>query len=268
VRDLFGDRTVALYATVLYLFVPAKLLFLPLMNTVTPVPMLVCLCVLMRWLQTGAPWLAALLGVSLYGLAFFEPLPLVMGLVFAGLSLRAVVRGDLTQHAFVVHTAVMLIAFIATAELVQFAFGFNLVGTFRRIGEHAVAFNATEGRPYAVWVFANLWEFAFGIGMCQAALFVAALVGGLTAPGGARDRLTQPITVLCGGLLAVLLAVDLIGVNRGEVVRLWIFLACAFQIPAAYVCARLRRPEAVAIVVFLSVVHGALATSLIGFIIP
>ena len=38
----------------------------------------------------------------------------------------------------------------------------------------------------------------------------------------------------------MLLALDLTGVNRGEVIRLWIFLACLFQVPTAYVCVRLR----------------------------
>ena len=40
VRDLFADRRVALYSLVLYLFVPAKLFFFPLLNTVRPVVVL------------------------------------------------------------------------------------------------------------------------------------------------------------------------------------------------------------------------------------
>ena len=51
VRDLFGDRRVALYALVLYLFVPAKLFFFPLMNPVTPVVAFGCLVLFQRWLQ-------------------------------------------------------------------------------------------------------------------------------------------------------------------------------------------------------------------------
>jgi hypothetical protein len=52
------------------------------------------------------------------------------------------------------------------------------------------------------------------------------------------------------------------------VVRLWIFLACFFQIPAAYVCARLEHPYAITLVVCSSIVSAALGTSMIGFIIP
>ena len=80
--------------------------------------------------------------------------------------------------------------------------------------------------------------------------------------------MTQPITVLCLALAAVLLITDLLGVNRGEVVRLWIFLACFFQIPTAYVCAQLDSRAAMALVVGTTVVQVALGTSMIGFIVP
>jgi hypothetical protein len=66
----------------------------------------------------------------------------------------------------------------------------------------------------------------------------------------------------------VLLATDLIGINRGEVVRLWIFLACFFQIPAAYVCARLGNRAAMVPVLATTVLQSALGTSMIGFVVP
>jgi len=69
-------------------------------------------------------------------------------------------------------------------------------------------------------------------------------------------------------LAVVILATDLLGVNRGEVVRLWIFLACFAQIPAAYACARLNSRAAVAIVVLTSVLQGALGTVMMGFATP
>jgi hypothetical protein len=82
-RELFGDRDTALFAAVLYLFVPARLLFFPLMNTITPVVVLTCACLLLRWLRFASPAYAVLLGVALFGLVLFEPLVLVIGLLFA-----------------------------------------------------------------------------------------------------------------------------------------------------------------------------------------
>jgi hypothetical protein len=269
VRSLSGDRTIALYATVLYLFVPAKLVFFPLMNTVSPVPLLLCLCVLMRWLRTGRSWYPALLGVALYGLVFFEPLPLVTGLLFAGLAIHTIANSALPWSRFILQTVLMLVLFIVTAETVQWLTGFNLVSTFRRIGGHAADFNAALGRPYAISIWANLIEFVLSVGVCQAFLFAAALAGGAIDREPGQDRLHHPLTVLCLSLLAVLLVTDLIGINRGEVTRSWIFLACLFQVPAAWICARLRRPAAaMAIVVATSIAHATLATSTVGFIVP
>jgi hypothetical protein len=268
VRDLFDDKQTALFSAVLYLFVPARIFFFPLMNTVTPVAALGCACLLIRWLRTGRTIYAALLGIALYGLAFFEPLPLAMGLLFGALVLRAIARGEMSPARFVPQAAGMVLVFIATSEAINWGFDFELVGTFRRIGAHAVEFNATDGRPYWVWVRANLGEFLFGMGLCQAAAFCAALDDGLRGGNGWLERLTRPITVVCLGLAAVLFALDLLGINRGEVIRLWIFLACFFQIPAAYVCSTLHSRGAIALVVASTVLHAAIGTAMIGFVIP
>jgi hypothetical protein len=67
-------------------------------------------------------------------------------------------------------------------------------------------------------------------------------------------------------LALILVITNALGVNRGEVVRLWIFLACFFQIPAAYVCARLGSPALIAVVA-MTLLHTALAIAMIGFVV-
>jgi len=268
VRDLFVDRRVAFYSLPLYLFVPAKLYFFPLLNTATPVVVIASACLLLRWLITGSAIYAAMLGVTLYGLIFFEPLPLVMGLLFAALAARAVWRADISWRRLLTQSGVVVIAFATTYAAVYGRFGFDLISAFRQIGTDAVAFNTTAGRPYSIWVRENLREFLFGVGICQAVVFVAALCEGLGRAEPWGRRVTQPITVLCLALVSVLLATDLIGVNRGEVIRLWIFLACFFQIPAAYVCARLNNRAALSLVLGATVLQDALGTAIIGFIVP
>jgi hypothetical protein len=268
VRDLFEDKQIALFSSVLYLLVPARIFFFPLMNTVTPVAALGCACLLMRWLRTGQTVYAVLLGVALYALAFFEPLPLAMGVLFAALVLRAIARGTISLERLVAQAAAMVLVFVVASETVNWWFDFELVGTFRRIGAHASEFNASHGRPYSVWVRANLGEFLFGVGFCQAAAFCAALVHGLRGGESWRERLTRPIVIVCLGLAGVLCALDLLGVNRGEVIRLWIFLACFFQIPAAYVCSILNSRGAMVLVVASTVLHAAIGTAMIGFVLP
>ncbi len=191
VRDLFEDRRAALFSAALYLFVPARIFFFPLMNTVTPLLVLAGACLLLRWLRTGHTRYAVLMGILLYGLAFFEPLPLVMGLLFAVLSIRAIALGGIAWTRFAAQTVLMLLVFVATAEAVTASTGFSLFAAFRDIGGHAVAFNETAGRPYRLWIAANLREFVFGMGICQAAAFAGALVHGLYPAVTWPERLSR-----------------------------------------------------------------------------
>jgi hypothetical protein len=268
VRELFSERRIALYSAALYLLVPAKLYFFPLLNAVTPVIVLACAVLVLKWLRTGKAAYAAVLGVALFGLVFFEPLPLVMGLLFALFVLRALWLGQIAWSRLLSQIGVGLAAWLVTYGSVRLLFGFDLVSAFRQIGEHAVRFNAEAGRPYPIWVWANLGEFLFGMGVCQAVVFWAALVDGFRRGDAWRDSLTRPMTVLCLGMAAVLLVTDAIGVNRGEVIRLWIFLSCFFQIPAAYVCARLDSRAAMMLVIAVTVLQATLGTAMIGFILP
>jgi hypothetical protein len=268
VRELFEDRRVAVYSAVLYLLVPAKLYFFPLLNTVTPVIVLACGVLVLMGLRTGQVVHAAALGVALYVLAFYEPLPLVMGLLFALCALRALWLGQISWHRLLIQIGVTLAAWLVAYGLVRLVFGFDLVSAFRQIGAQALLFNADAGRPYSIWIWENLREFFFGMGVCQAIVFCAALVDGFRRRDAWRERLTRPITVLSVGVAAVLLATDAIGINRGEVIRLWIFLACFFQIPTAYVCARLDTAVPLMLVIAVTVLQATLGTAMIGFIVP
>lgn len=77
----------------------------------------------------------------------------------------------------------------------------------------------------------------------------------------------RTVVLVCAGAAISVLALDVAGINRGEVVRLWIFLACLFQIPAAYVCARLNSRVALALVLATTVLQAALGIKMIGFIV-
>jgi hypothetical protein len=266
VRDLFGDRRVALYAFVLYLFVPAKLFFFPLMNTVTPVVAFTCLLLLERWLRRASVAYAVAAGTWLYVLVFFEPIPLVIGALVALILARSLIRGDITMMTLLIQSGLVIAAFVGTLVLVWLFFDFNLVDALPRVAADAAAFNADQKRPYTFWLWRNLVEFSFGAGISQVALFWFAAAAGIRSHTG--SFLKQPITLFSVALLGMLLALDVAGMNRGEVIRLWIFLACLFQVPAAYVCARLQSRLAFALVLILTIVPSALALGTIGFVIP
>ena len=265
-RDLFDSSRAALYAAVLYLFTPARVVFFPLMNTVTPLFALGCAWLLVRWLKTGASIYPVALGVALYALVFFEPLPLVMGLLFLMLVAGALARREIAWERFLFQGCASVVVFIATYEAVLWTTGFDLFPAFRQIGAHAVEFNALEARPYGIWVRANLAEFLFGAGPLQMILALVAL--GYRAPGDDwRASLRHPPTLVCAGLFAVLVTTNLIGLNRGEVVRLWIFLACFFQLPAAYLCATATGRLGIIIVVGATLLQLSLAGAMIRFIV-
>jgi hypothetical protein len=268
VRDLFRDRRVALFSLILYLFVPAKLYFFPLLNTVTPVLAIACACLLMRWLVARSAACAAAFGASVYALMFFEPLPLVMGLLFAGLIVRALWRADIGGKTLLWQSGVALAAFAATYWMLVAMFNFDLFSAFHQAQKDAAAFNIEANRPYGTWVWQNPLDFAFGVGWCQVVIFMAVLGDVVRRCVTSGRQLGRPIAVLTLGLAAVLLATDLLGINRGEVTRLWIFLACFFQIPAAYACARLNSRVALMLVLGTALLQAALGTAMIGFIVP
>jgi hypothetical protein len=268
VRDLFMDRQVAFFSLVLYLFVPGKLFFFPVLNTVTPVFVCACAYLVFRWLRTGRPAYAALSGVALFSMVFFEPLPLVMGLLFAALAAAAIWRGDLRSTQFVRQAGILLLAIAATYAAIDIVFGFDLMDALRQVGSAAVAFNVNDERPYSIWVRRNLLDFVFAVGICQAVLFVAVIGLVVRRIRRSGDALSETMAVLSLAIAAILLTLDLIGVNRGEIIRLWIFLACFFQIPAAYACARLKRRVAMALVLTTTILQDALSLSMLGFIVP
>jgi len=221
-----------------------------------------------RWLSNRSWVYAALVGIAAYGLLLYEPLSLAIGALLAALMARSMWQGNVAVSKVLAQIITIGAAFLMTHAAMYRWFGFDIIQVFQQLAADAMNFNAQAQRPYSIWVWENLHEFLFGAGVAQVALFAAALIAGLWRAGSWKERLTEPITVVSAGVLTVLLAIDLIGVNRGEVIRLWIFLACFFQIPAAYVCARLESRAALALVLTLTILQCAFGTAMIGFIVP
>jgi hypothetical protein len=267
VRDLFDNRRMALLAMVFYLFVPAKLFFFPLLNAITPVVVLGCACLLLKWLRTGRAIYAALLGVAIYVMILFDPGSLAVGLLFAAIMMCVLSRRDLAPKVMAFHTAIGAAAFAGTYIFMALWFEFNLAAALRGVATDAAQFNLKPPlRPYDIWVRQNLIDFVFGIGLMQFVALPATIADGLAT--NTRTRMCHPGIVVGLSLIAMLFAVDLIGVNRGEVIRLWIFLACLFQIPAAYICARVDNEWAGVAVIATTFLQIVLGSSMVGFIVP
>lgn len=267
VSELFADRFLAGLAVVLYLFTPAKLYFFPLLNTVTPTIVFACACLMVRWVNSAKAAYAALLGAAVYGLILFEPTALVTGVLFAALLVRALLNGSITPGTAVRHMAIGVVSFAATYSAMRAWFGFDLMSAFRHVSAEATNFNVIARRPYGIWARQNILDFLFGVGLCQMVLFVGAFGDGL-ARARSRNPSAVSIVLICTAAAAMVGVADAVGINRGEVIRLWIFLACFWQIPAAYVCRRLDSRAAFAIVLMTTLLQDVLGSAMVAFIEP
>lgn len=268
VRDWLDDRETALASAILYLFVPSKLLFFPGLNAVTPVFVLACAWLWVRLLESRRVTYGVALGATAYGAVFYEPTPSVMGLLFLFLTAYAWWLGDIDLWTVVKLSLVVALGFLATYGLFLFFFDFDLVGTLRRVAADAVIFNARVRRHYFPWIAQNLLDLAFGAGLCQTVLFGMVAMMAITRRTLAAGHTDGRMAALCLGTAIALLATDLAGINRGEVVRLWIFLACFLQIPAAYICRRLDSRAALILVLATTILQISLSASMLAFLQP
>jgi hypothetical protein len=274
-RQWYQNRLTALYAMILYLFLPARLFMVPLMNTVTPVPTLLALLLFVVYLQTKADRYLGALGAVLYVLFLFEPLPFVTGLIFLGMIGKHLAERDLTGLQLLKIVVYVIGSWLAMHLLFQVIFGFNVLDAFRDALDDARSFNVIAGRPYWIWVVHNLKDFFLNMGITQSFAYLAALAGVAWQLASWAWRksdhptlaalLTRGDVLLVLTFSCVLAFLDLAGVNRGETVRLWIFLGVIMQMIAAHYWAgasRLLFPTVLTITFF----QTAICLTRIGFI--
>lgn len=256
VRELYDTTRAGHAALVLYLLLPSKVYFFPLMNTVTPVFVLLPLWLLMRYCASGRPaWLVAV-GVSLYWLVLFDPVPLVTGLVFLAVLWRASARGEVSRRGLAAVFIVVPAAFAASAWFVSLAFGYDIVEALRFALHHASEFNELNQRTYGLWLVQNLIDFFVNIGLGTSAIFLT-----LAATAVCRPVPEREVTL---AVLAAVLALDALGVNRGEVIRLWIFLGAFVQFPVARFLA--ERPRVLAALTAAHLLQACAAISTREFV--
>lgn len=97
---LFQDKQIAFYSLILYALIPCKTIFFPLLNTLTPLFILLCFYLFLVYLEKKHIWIAWLLGCGFYLLILFEPIPLVTGIIFLGVLLHTLSAGKLTKKDF------------------------------------------------------------------------------------------------------------------------------------------------------------------------
>ncbi len=269
-RRLFGDPWVALYALILYALVPSRFFFFPILNTVTPVLMLLCLYLFVVYMDSKRGVWLWLLGCALYMLILFEPSPLATGLIFMAILLVATKEGQLSKEDVGRLLLYPFLAFLCVYVAFFVLFDFDLVGAFSAVLTEAGAFNLAESRGYWPWIGANMREFFYAAGTPLVIIFaygVARLFHQWWAAKGVGRRWTMD-TAFVMGLLATFTAVLFLGINRGETSRLWIYLAVLFPIPAALlIAATPRRSLLVFFVGSTLVIQSVVALQRVDFVL-
>ena len=265
-----ADRRAGLFALFFYLFLPSKLFFFPLLNTVSAVPILLCLWLHLRFLQGREIRDALWLGMGVYGVLFFDPLPLTMGFLFAALVVRAASRREVSIRDVGREVGVMLVGFGIVYAVFLVGLRYEIFGSLGHAIGEAVEFNRRIGRGYWVWLVNNPLEFGRGLGAAQVTVFISVLIGIFRTETGSRwpARIADPAASIAWSLFAVFGVLELLGVNRGEVVRLWIFLASFVPAVTALYCTRTPSLWPFGIVLGLMILETVIPLGMIGFVVP
>ena len=245
-KRLFQDKTVALYSFVLYTLIPCKLFFFPTLNTVTPVFILSCMYLFLVYLDSKNNWLLILLGVALYILFLFEPSPFTTGILFIGILLNAIGEKKISLKQTLNVVLIPIISFAAIYLIFLIVFSFDLNQAFQYILKDAVEFNIRRDRNYLIWIGENLKEFFYVAGLPVMMIFIYFTFSILSQWRALKKNLLHwsAIDLFVLSLLLTLIIILFLGINRGEVTRLWIYLAVFFQIPAAYFMAKIIKSNA------------------------
>ena len=271
------SRAVALSSFMLYLFIPARIYFMPLLNTVSVIPILACLLLFLHSLNSRHRLLALLMGACLYAALFFDPLPIFLAPFFVAVAAQAWMSGKASIGDLFWAGALAVAGFLAVYVTMYFACQFDLVRRLITVWVDNSEFNREQGRPYFPWVWLNLIGFSLSAGALVCLLcLVSAGIGAIRSLGALRSRrlarqamrsLFEPGPLMLATLLVTLAGIDLAGGNRGEAERLWIFLMVFLQVVAAGFCCQKAGKWTVGIVLAGSIIQIAVTISTVAFIV-
>jgi len=269
----FRNRTIALYSSIFYLFIPSRIFFSPSPNSVSPVFILLSLLLFLLYIRSHRDHYLIFLGISLYITFIYEPLLFSVGIIFIAILIREYSLKTITKNDIAKIAGINIVAFISIHMISLFAFHYNAVNNFEIIYRDAVNFNVSANRPYKLWIIHNLKDFFINSGVVGSSAFILYLAALLKTIFTTSDKLklkrfvVAPGTIMCLAFAANLLILNLIGINRGETIRLWIFMAAFMQICIAYVCARKLDKVGFRIMAISCIVQTLATIGMVGFMI-
>jgi len=270
-KKLFHNIQAAFYAFILYTLIPGKVFYFPIPNTITPLFIMLCLYLYIIYIEKRKIIFLWLLGSALYILILFEPSPLITGFLFIGILLNAIAEKRISKKGIRILFIYPFLSFLCLYAIFSLIFSFDLLGAFRYILKDAVNFNLNGHRPYGRWVAENLKEFFYSGGtpimMIYLYLVSRLFVEWKTKMSNVNFWSMENIYLI--SLLVTFGVVVFLGVNRGEISRLWIYLAVFFQIPSSLFIAKISRSSLIfCFVACTLVIQSIIALQRVSFITP
>jgi hypothetical protein len=260
VIKLYRNPATALSALIYYLFIPSRIYFAPLLNILGWAPVAIAWVIMTIALADDGDlrvWGAAF-GICMFAAVTFD----VTGLLSGGVLLVTAISYRKPRLMFSMALWATL-AFAVCLVLLYAIYRINLPGMILSFVAFNRRYNADIGhRPYQPWLIGNLWEFFLGIGV---PVFVLC---GFATPSLARVFKERRFSVSALILLVTIVTLsilDLMGVVRGEMMRLWIpimVLPCVVAADYSVECG----PLVCAAALFGTVLQSAVTISMYRFI--
>jgi hypothetical protein len=237
VRWGLGKRR-AVEVAALGVTIPSVVVFLPGLDAAYPTGAAALAALMVGALVWRSGLLAFLAGVALYGVMLFSPalaLVAVLVLLWYGLA-RWTGWGERLrrrpgQASFLQVLGVGILGFAIVLVVLWVFFQFNAVATWWECLRSNARFNRLTGRSYLPWVLYNPVDFLMFLGVGLSALLLAGTAGVLLRLKAWRRW--DPMTLGLAVFVLALLALDVGGMNTGEVARLWLFLMPGVALLAA-----------------------------------
>ena len=249
-RGLYGRRA-GLLAAALSAAVPSMLLFSPGLDQCFPaVAVTACALSLAAGVRRSG-WRAALAGLAVSAGLFFSLAFAVVALWAFLLAIAGLRRGEgPTTRANVLRLGAFAAGgFALPVVLLYVAFGYHSFAVWWACWQANAAFNAQSGRVYWKWLLINPVDFLGFVGVPVACLFVRRVASEVCELWRRRLVGRDWPALTAAGLLVTL---NVLGGNRGEVARLWMFLMPAAVVAAAGELGRYRPYRRVVFIVLFA----------------
>ena len=272
VARIFTSRSLGLDAMTLWMIVPTTIAHHPALNVVAPLPAILAVWALVRYLAVPSPWSALAVGASIYVTVFFDPLALWLGAAFAPLIPNALVRRRMRVRDVPMLAVLSAATCLGIHGAVVSATGFDVWKRLLEMRTIGVAFNVAWKRPYDIWLVTNPKDVALAVGPAVMIVFVSAcglavwrLARVLVSRG--RRAAGDPGPSLTLATLAVLSTLVVLNVNRGEVARLWIPVFVPIQVAVAW-CLAASHATSRVLLLAGTVAYGVVTIATVGYAVP